>query len=375
MHKRVLLALGYLNIDLYHGIVKYAREAGWILNTTMVHYGKIPVDWTGDGILTFLIQSRKDLIEYVGGFDGAGVDFSMDVPEVDVARVIPDNYQAGVVGAKHLLARSHRDLVFVQFIDSYNVRTREEGFRTTAEMAGANYQCWSWPEAAAAGETNWLDWLKAKLAAVETPLGILAQSDNRAISVLTACEELGIEVPEKMAVLGIDNNTISCDLAAVPLSSIDTDWYNMGYRGAAALDKIMHGSAKPKAPELIAPRGVVLRKSSNRLAATLPLVKQALDFIWENFHEPIVVEDVVEAMGVSRSVLYGAFKQDLDRSIADVITQKRMEHAVNLLTHTKQRVHMVAMQCGYTGSEQFIRAFKRSHGCPPGKFRRQSNEG
>ena len=63
--RRVLVALGYYDHQLHQGIVRYAREAGWILETSMCHSGVIPDHWEGDGILTLLLPGRRDLIEYV----------------------------------------------------------------------------------------------------------------------------------------------------------------------------------------------------------------------------------------------------------------------------------------------------------------------
>ena len=49
--RRVLMALGYYDPQLHRGITRYAREAGWVLDTSMAHYGALPAHWRGDGVI------------------------------------------------------------------------------------------------------------------------------------------------------------------------------------------------------------------------------------------------------------------------------------------------------------------------------------
>jgi hypothetical protein len=56
----VLLLLGIYNVPLHNGIIRYAREADWILDDTYVRAGMPPAWWRGDGILS-LITNPKDV--------------------------------------------------------------------------------------------------------------------------------------------------------------------------------------------------------------------------------------------------------------------------------------------------------------------------
>jgi hypothetical protein len=59
--RSVLLLLGFYNTPLHTGIVRFAREADWILDDTYVRAGLCPVWWQGDGILS-LITNPKDVL-------------------------------------------------------------------------------------------------------------------------------------------------------------------------------------------------------------------------------------------------------------------------------------------------------------------------
>ena len=63
--RRVLMALGYYDPQLHRGITRYAREAGWVLDTSMAHYGVIPDHWRGDGVITILLSERGDITRFI----------------------------------------------------------------------------------------------------------------------------------------------------------------------------------------------------------------------------------------------------------------------------------------------------------------------
>ncbi|MCP4374893.1 MAG: substrate-binding domain-containing protein [bacterium] len=372
MRKRVLLALGYFNSDLYHGIVSYARQAKWILDITMVQYGRLPDGWNGDGVLTLLVQARDDLIDFARDFDGPVVDFSWDVPELEVSRVIPDNSAAGRLGAEHLLERGYRNVAFVQISDSYNIRGCESGFRVTCMQAGANYMHWDYPSSPEAKEGQWLKWLCRMLASAPRPLGVMAQSDNQALKVLAACDELGLSVPQDLALVGVSNNEVACELASVPLSSVDFGWQELGYSGAELLSGILEGTATPPgSPVQIAPRSVITRLSSDICAVDHPEVSTALAYIWANFRNSINVDDVMEHISISRCSLYSLFKKHLGRTISAEITRKRMEAAEQLLRESDQKVRVVAERSGFSSTIHMIRVFHKIHNCTPGEYRQR----
>ena len=69
----------------------------------------------------------------------------------------------------------------------------------------------------------------------------MACYDVRARHVLAACRSLGILVPEDVAVIGVDNDELICELTSPPLSSIEQGARTIGYQAAALLDRLMAG--------------------------------------------------------------------------------------------------------------------------------------
>lgn len=367
--RRVLMALGYHDYQLHRGIARFARQAGWILDTSMAHYGVVPEHWQGDGILTLLIPGRTDIMECVRRRRVPVVAMTTDVPEMDVPRVRLDNQRIGELGAEHLIERGFEDLAFYQFSDIDDVRGREAGFRRAVLAAGRRYHHLNWH--AAAGSRNWLDWLTRRLRRLPLPIGIMAQSDNRAAFVLSACEAAGIAVPQQAAVVGVDNDLYACEFAAVPISSVDSNRETMAYEAAALLERLMRGERAPEDPRVVPPCGVVVRKSSDMLAIRHKAVARALNFIWEHFAEPIDVDDVIKASRMSRCGIYRAFEKHVGGSIGEELSRKRVDRAKQLLVDSSEKLHRVAGLCGFSGGEHFSRAFTRLAGMSPSSYRRK----
>jgi LacI family transcriptional regulator len=368
------MALGYYDLQLHRGITRYAREAGWVLDTSMAHYSLIPHHWHGDGIITILIPERPDLIAYVKKQQVPVVALYADVPEMQVPRVVLNDVRIGRLAAEHLLERGFSHLAFVKFSNTQAVRDRESEFRKTVEAARRDYRLIDWH---AAGQEhrglNWFDWLKQQLAKLPLPIGIMVQSDHRATHLISACEAIGLAVPEQAAIVGVDNDEQACELAVVPISSIDCNREMMAYEGARLLDAIMQKHRPPRQPMTIEPKGIVVRRSSDIFAVADAAVARALAFIREHYREPIGVNDVVKAGRVSRCGLYRAFVRELNRSIREEIDRQRIEHAKQRLADPSQKLYRIARYCGFSGAEHFCRVFRRSVGMSPSQYRKEQS--
>ena len=364
------MALGYYDHQLHRGVVRYAREAGWSLDTSMAHYGILPEHWRGDGVLTLLLPQRDDVLQFVRRQTVPVVGLSLDVEEVSLSRVCLDNERIGQMAAEHLMERGFENLAFYKFSDIRDVRGREKGFRETVTRAGANYFALDWHAVSQhQSHESWFEWLKEALRELPLPMGIMAQSDNRAALLIDACEAAGKTIPDEIAVIGVDNNEYACEFASVPISSVDSDREALAYEGASLLGRLMRGEKAPESSLKIEPRSVVVRKSSDILAVPHKAVARALGFIWERFRDRIGVDDVVAQSYMSRCGLYRAFEKHVGRSIGEELARKRVEYAKTMLADSDEKLHRIARLSGFTGGEHFSRAFTRIVGETPSDYR------
>jgi len=213
--------------------------------------------------------------------------------------------------------------------------------------------------------TQLVQWLRS----LTRPVAVFACNDVRGRQLLTACLRAGLSVPDDVAVLGVDNDEVICDLSAPPLSSVEPDTKRIGYEGAALLDRLMAGESPPEEAILIPPKGVHIRQSTDVVALEDRDVVTALRYIRDHACDGITVDDVAQQMAISRATLDRRFQRALERSPKTEIDRIRVNRAKRLLVETDYKIAAIATMTGYGMAPQFVTAFKRLTGFTPGKYR------
>jgi LacI family transcriptional regulator len=191
-----------------------------------------------------------------------------------------------------------------------------------------------------------------------------------AADILTACEEARIPVPESVAVLGVDNDPLFCEMARVPISSIRHDLEGMAYEAAALLDHLMSGKRAPKENIRLAPKGIVTRRSTDILAVDNLQVARALRFIGDNYaNAQLDIRHVVGATKISRRMLEKLFRKELKRSINEEIIRVRLSKVRELLGSSTAPVAEIAAATGFSRPNHLYRVFKKIFGVTPNSFR------
>ena len=104
------------------------------------------------------------------------------------------------------------------------------------------------------------------------------------------------------------------------------------------------------------------------------LVERAEKIIATRFSEGLTAKAIADELYVSRSRLYGAFKNVRGAGVAETLRAERMKAACGLLSSGKASVANVARAVGYARVSAFDEAFRRTFGCPPSQWQRRSSE-
>lgn len=386
--REILLLLGVYFPAHHDGVARYAREAGWALDNFYAEGGLLPWWWQGDGMITLITHPKdydkwrqlpkKPIVDLSKGWISNVMPPHMRRAGKNIPRVVEDNPAIARLAANHFIERGFRNVALLNIGNFWMETERSPIFRKTVEEAGGRYLEMPYYKhfsllapGADDDHRRSLAWLVEQIRALPKPVGIFAAADNVAVMLLRACDAAGVSVPEEVAVLGCDNQRRICDYAPVPLSSVDQDLEQQGYLAAQLLDRLMNGEPPPAGPILVPPKGVVTRQSTNILAVPHFEVARAVRFIWEHYHEPIQIADVVAASGMSRRGLEHAFRQHLNRSILEELTRYRIERASEQLLKTDMKVSMIAAQTGFSGLMYFSRLFKQAVGVGPREFRKK----
>ena len=200
------------------------------------------------------------------------------------------------------------------------------------------------------------------------PVAVLAHNDVRGRHLVESCAEIGLSVPDNVAVLGIDNEPPFCEVCQPPLSSIVPNAERVGYEAGASLEKLMGGG--PAEPcVLVPPQGIVVRQSTDVTAVSDPLVANAVRFIREHACEGIGVADVMAHAVTSRTWLDQRFRQFLGHTPHDEILRVRLKRACQLLEASDLTLDVVAERSGFRHGAYLVEVFLREFGQTPGEYR------
>jgi LacI family transcriptional regulator len=371
---------------LLRGIVRYSRLHGpWSLYVAPGHLEQaLPKakSWSGTGIIARTHSPvMAKLIRSTGlPFVASTLDESRPPRRGDKFGEILTNFEAiAQMGAAHLVEQNLRYFAFCGFAgcpwssrreEVFSRRLRDQGFQCqTHRIEFAN---WMQP-------SNWIatwedeqpilaQWLKT----LPKPVGVMACNDICGREVLQACASAGLRVPDDVAVVGVDNDELICELSNPPLSSVALDLEKAGYEAAGLLDRLMSGHSTGEHVVQVEPVYVVHRQSSEVIAPDDPCVATALRFIKDYAGQAIGVPNVVEQAGVSRRTLERRFFRAVGRSIFSQITHCRLERAERLLLETDLPSHGVAAGAGFGSLKTFNRVFRRAVHMPPKRFRQSS---
>jgi len=129
------------------------------------------------------------------------------------------------------------------------------------------------------------------------PIGIMACNDARALHLLDACHQTGMLVPEEVAVIGVDNEEIFCELCNPALSSVAPDAERIGYLAAELLDKLMSGQSPPCQRILVDPVRVATRAHRIHSPSKSGRWQAAVRFISDQALHGCTVADVINMFG------------------------------------------------------------------------------
>lgn len=327
--------------------------------------------WRGDGIIA-QIATRVRLKEILAlRIPTVNISGALEKPPVPTVRT--DTDALGQLVFDHFAARGFRHYAYLGYFSHSLSELRAKPFADAVEQAG--FQChfytpqrklieqWEW-DAMQADIAKWLQELPK-------PIGVLAVDDNCARRIAEACTRVRIPVPEDVAIVGINNDVLVCELNNPPLSSVDLQAEQIGFEAAKLLETMMDGARPPKEPIQIAPATVIVRLSSDVMAVSDTTVAAALRYIHDNINQPLYVDEIAKAAHASRRLLERKFRKEVGTTINREIGKVRLQRVKQLLASTDKPIPDVAAASGFAYVQQLNQIFKRATGLTPTNFRKR----
>ncbi|QHV98752.1 AraC family transcriptional regulator [Spirosoma endbachense] len=380
MHKIILLidfSEDYSR-NLLKGISKYAREYGpWVFcQMPLFHRETLGVDgilnwardWEADGIIGQLYNDSSVEKIVQAGIPVIAQDFKERF--VEIPNITGAHRETGAMAADYFLRKGFRHFAFYGFKHIVWSRERAEGFDERVSRSGCTVHYFEHEEYSSSDLWHYKPSSLSKwLSSLPKPIAILTCDDRMGQHITETCRHSRIRIPEEVAVLGVDNDEMLCELSDPPLSSIVQDAEKGGYDAARLLDRLIRKEITDIYDIIVEPTQVVTRQSTDIYATHDEYIASSLKYIHQNIDKNLQVDEVVKQVPLSRRSLEMRFQQVIGYPIYKYIQNLRIEKFSKKLLETDQAVFEIAMDLGLNDTKNIARQFKQIKGCTPLEYR------
>ena len=306
------------------------------------------------------------------------VDMLEEVPIRGVPQIVVDDREVVRLALEHLLERGLRAVAFLglrsvrysdvrrrHLVELCRERTRDIQAAATGGSACPMTLLIDDGPARRPHERAIGVWIET----LPRPIGLVCCNDVWAGRAVAACRNRGIDVPDQIAIVGVDDDPVVCKVSATPLTSVNPNTFQIGYQAARLLHGMMTGGPAPPQLTYVAPAGVVTRRSTDVLAFPDREVARLVRYVRDNACGRLTVGGMVRTLGTSRRTVERLFARYVGRSPSDEIRHVRLMRVRQLLGDTDLGLDTIARVAGFTYTESMRRAFKAEFGVSPKAYR------
>lgn len=213
---------------------------------------------------------------------------------------------------------------------------------------------------------TWLKTLPPKTA-------LFCCDDAHALFITETCRMMGIGIPEDIAVLGVDDDDLLCDISDPPISSIQLEVEEGGYQACRLLHQRLLSKSEKPFNISIKPTGIKERLSTSVFNISDSHALNIIRYISDNYMNDISIADILANATLSRRSIEMKFKNATGQTIYQYLISMRIEHLAYLLITTDRSPSELAYEVGFRDLSNIFRTFKKYKGCTVSEYRRRFN--
>lgn len=360
------------------GLIRYSKDHGpWIFYRLPSYYKTL---YGEKGVIQWAKEWEADAI--IARWDDNDNDTnlltSLNIPIIlqnyrsrsdYFSNLTGDYIGAGEMAAKFFIKRRYRNFAFYGNKGVVWSQERAEGFRKEIEKIGGNYYYFE------SENLNGEQWnsshikLDEWLFSLPKPIALFACDDSFALRVSEICKINNIAIPDEIALLGVDNDELICNLSDPPISSIVLDTERGGYEAGRLIDQLIHHERTEPFNIIVRPTRFELRKSTEKYNITNEYIQKIVNYIEDHFTSEINIDELTHLVPLSRRNMEIKFKEEMGTTIYQFILNCRIDHFTNLLLTTNRPLFDIALESGFNDYKNISRLFKKMKGYTPSAYR------
>jgi len=367
--------------NLLMGIVRYSNEHGpWMFYRMPRYYRELYGD---EGVVRWAKEWKADaIIAQLESIDMDKLD-ELKIPIIlqnykersnKICNITGDYFRTGEMAANFFLNRGFSNFAYYGFKNMVWSRERAEGFKSKIEEHGYPISMFNNNSNKTEQWSFDLNVLSNWLISLPKPVALFACDDYFASQITETCKFNNITVPDEIAVLGVDNDELLCNISYPPLSSIVLDEERGGYLAAERLHQMMNKEITEAFDVVIPPLRIESRQSTEKYAVEDKYILRVINYIKANYAKDISIDDITDSVPYSRRILEKRFKEQMGGiTVYQFLLQYRIELFSELLIKTDKPLVDLALICGFSDYKNMSRVFRKYKNIAPLQYRFLAN--
>lgn len=362
---------------LLRGMMKYSKENGpWLFYRAPSDYhfkgsreewiAKWAKEWKADAIIGRWDESKVDLL--------ANLDIPIVLQNTRYRSEIYSNLTGDYLRTGQMAARYFRKKHYVSyaFFGIRNVIWSAEkgrGFKEEVLKENATYSQYEEVAGLEYDRQKLIDWLKS----LPKGTGLFCCDDAHALIITESCTMAGINVPDEIAVLGVDDDDLICEISDPTISSIQLEVEHGGYETCKLLHRQILSNDRTPFNVFISPSEIRERNSTRSHNISDSHIRDIVKFIEQNYMNDISMGEILKLVPLSRRSVETRFKKAIEMTIYQYLLQTRIERLSYLLRTTDRPYADLAYEVGFRDLANVSRTFRKFKGCTPLEYRKSMN--
>ena len=329
------------------------------------------IQW--DGVITSAIRddrllrklSQDPSVHVIGLSSTQSVD--LDIPIVRV-----DDTALAATAGEHFLASGYRQLAYLGPSGWGRIDARGDAARSFAAERNLPFHAFVTRRPRTSnlnanfpmGEV--VNWVRK----LPRPVGLYVWHMPAAQHAVEACRRAGLRVPADVAVVSADDDPVIAEASEPSITALALPAERVAYRASEVLDGLMNGTPRPDGPVLVAPSRIIhVRESSDAMSLPDRDVYLAVQYVRENAHVALKVEQIARVIGTSRTRLDEMFVRVRGHTPHEELIRAHLTRATQLLVETPWPIRRVATESGFGTARTMHRVFLERQGRTPAAYR------
>lgn len=364
---------------LLRGLVRYSKESGdWIFYRMPSYFPGKHDEEGAKAIAAWAKKWKADAIVGRWNFPDTSELEKLGIPVVLqniqsrsnlFSNLTGEYIKTGELAANFFIKRGARNLAYFGVKKSIWSDERLEGFKAVAEKNKIKV------EELVVGikdERNYRT-IGKWASELPKPVAIFVCDDSHAITIAESCRMVGVQIPEEVTLLSVDNDELLCEISDPPISSIALDVEQGGYDLCKALHRRIIMKDDSTFNISIPPGAIIQRASTRNHGISDSVIEKLVNYIDENFTSDITTSEILEQFPLSRRSIELKFKKEMGgTTIYKYITHCRVARFAQLLSTTDLPLSEISARCGVSDYSNFSRVFKKLTGLSPSEYRKNN---